>query len=278
MNKIQSTRNLKYRGWRVTLTSILKTCQSTSGSRAEESSKTKKQKKCTELPEFYKLSITRGSEDLSSSEPFANACLPKYPQFRATKPRLSPRRNRGFRENSKRPLPSTLHPPAPRVAPKANQRERKRKKENEEGDSNAIADDRTRSSIEFQGYTIVRVAWRRGEERANGFEPGLVIPTSPALRICIYTVCIVRAAREGKWNRRERYAERWTSFVSGDDSVWCRSSLRPIVPPSWFRPSGITSNHATSTQAFLSRYYPIRFTVRCEFSPNDGKTHRLHGG
>lgn len=113
-------------------------------------------------------------------------------------------------------------------------KERKTKKKDKENQEESLS--KASSSIGFQGYTIVRVAWRRGKERANGIKPGLVIPT---IQRYTYTriPCIVQAAREGKWNRRERYAARWTSFVPGLASIDSFFPLSHIPSHLSYRPS-----------------------------------------
>lgn len=92
-----------------------------------------------------------------------------------------------------------------------------------------------RSSIGFQGYTIVRVAWRRGEERANGFEPGLVIPTSRRY-VYVYRVSFEQNA---KGSGTEEKGMRRDELVSFGDLAWCRSSQTTDRASHWFRPATI---------------------------------------
>lgn len=85
------------------------------------------------------------------------------------------------------------------------------------------------------------------------FRTGPSYTYQPALRICI--PCIVRAAHEGKWNRRERYAQRWTSFVrrSGPVPIEPDRSFLPLVPS-----VGTRNNRRLESHVIIllhSRYY-----------------------
>lgn len=115
----------------------------------------------------------------------------------------------GEKEFRSKPNPPRSRPPPPILSSNRNEkkeRPKERKKERKVVHPSLIP------SIGFHRIARSRSVWRGvvARNEANGIKPGLVIPT---IQHYVYThvydtVCIVRAAREGKWNRRERYAAR----------------------------------------------------------------------
>lgn len=122
--------------------------------------------------------------------------------------RQQTRRKRISIETKPTPISTTATNPLLRSKRKERNKERpkERKKERKVVHPSLIP------SIGFHRIARSRSVWRGvvARNEANGIKPGLVIPT---IQHYVYThvydtVCIVRAAREGKWNRRERYAAR----------------------------------------------------------------------
>lgn len=74
------------------------------------------------------------------------------------------------------------------------------------------------------------MAWRRGKERANDFEPGLVIPTSQRY-VYVYRVSF---EQHTKGSGTEEKGMRRDELVLFDDLARCRSS-QTDRSSRWFR-------------------------------------------
>lgn len=84
-------------------------------------------------------------------------------------------------------------------------------------------------SIGFQGYTIVRVAWRRGKERGERYQTGPSYTNHPALHVYTYTYRVSFKRHAKGSGTEEKGMRRQDELVSL--LAWCRSSLEQPIPP-----------------------------------------------